>query len=65
MEYCGIEYQVAEVIGEPGHGGHAGWKWSVRLSPYMSASGTEENRAAAITAAEKKIDLALPPKIAE
>jgi hypothetical protein len=57
MEHRGIEYQVVEVDRE--RGGHGGWKWSVRLSPYTSASGTEANRVAAITAAERKIDLAL------
>jgi hypothetical protein len=57
MEYRGIEYRVVEVVGE--RGGHGGWKWSVRIDPYTSASGTEANRLAAVAAAEKKIDWAL------
>jgi len=61
MEYRSVEYQVVELSdgsGSKRSGGNL-WKWSVRLSPHVSASGTEANRVVAIGAAEKKIDLAL------
>jgi hypothetical protein len=68
MKYRGIEYQVVQVVGERGGGRGCGrgardlWKWSIRIDPHTSASGTEANRLAAIAAAEKKIDGALAPK---
>jgi hypothetical protein len=61
MEYRGIEYQVMEMIGE--RGGHGGWKWSVRIDPNTSASGTEGSRLAAIATVERKIDWALATKM--
>jgi hypothetical protein len=56
VEYRGIEYLVVQIINERGAGGNGGWKWSVRLDPFTSASGTEGNHLAATAAAEKKID---------
>jgi hypothetical protein len=63
MKHRGIEYQVVEII--EGHGGHADWRWSVRVDAYTSAVGVEHSRTAAIAAAEKKIDRALEQKIAK
>jgi hypothetical protein len=67
MEHRGKEYQVERVVGGTGNGrgGHqnenAGWKWSIRMSPFSSASGTEDTRSDAIEAAERAIDRALGP----
>jgi hypothetical protein len=71
MEHRGKEYQVEQVVGGSGHGrgghqnGNAGWKWSIRIDPYSSASGTEANRAEAVEAAVQAIDRALGPKISD
>lgn len=64
MEHRGIEYQVVQMIGARG-GGRTGWKWSVRIDPFTSASGTEANRPNAVDAAVKAIDRALSPKVAK
>jgi hypothetical protein len=71
MEHRGKEYHVERVVGGTGkgRGGHqnenAGWKWSVRIDPYTSASGTEGNHAEAVEAALAAIDRALGPKVPE
>jgi hypothetical protein len=39
----------------------AGWRWSVKITPYVSASGTEANEADAMNAAVDAIDRALGP----
>jgi hypothetical protein len=49
----------------PRGGGRGGWKWSIRMSEYTSASGTEETRLDAIQAAVQAIDRALGPKISD
>jgi hypothetical protein len=54
---AGIEYQVVAVTAK--YGAHGGWKWSVRIDPYIAAAGTEASRDAAMATAEKKIDMAL------
>jgi hypothetical protein len=61
MEHRDVEYTVVQIINERGAAGNGGWKWSVRIDPYTSASGTEGNRVAAVAAAEKKIDQWLSP----
>jgi hypothetical protein len=62
MEYRGIEYQVVLLDVERG-GTRAGWRWSVRIDPYTSASGTEGTRSEAIEAALQAIDRALASKV--
>jgi hypothetical protein len=47
MEYRGIEYQVVLADVER-DGARAGWRWSIRIDPYTSATGTEGTRPAAI-----------------
>jgi hypothetical protein len=39
----------------------AGWRWWVKITPYVSASGTEVNEAGALNAAVDAIDRALGP----
>ena len=61
MEFRGIEYQVAQMDRARGNT-RRDWKWSIRLTQYSSASGTEGNEPNAINAAERAINRALGPK---
>jgi hypothetical protein len=62
MEHRGIEFQVVQLMDARGGGGmRAGWRWWVKITPYVSASGTEANEADAMNAAVDAIDRALGP----